>query len=351
MARARARGELIERVSAVWRVGEPVLRAPASALGASAVPPGLLAPFSARQRARRSATRSPLLRIPPACDPRVAIDWTPACSLRTGVVRYLPSAAVYFRYPGRRYCAADSNGLAAGRTFAEAALRALLELVERDSVALWWYNRVRRPALRLRPGLRDRELAALAGLFARLEREVWLLDLESDLGIPVLAAVSRRVGSPGEDLALGFGSAPSRGRAARHALRELGQALALRAVGGRGGAGTARFEQWRRTATVGGSPWLAPAGYVRGGRALPSGPPGRALTAVVRRLAARGLDPLVVELSRPGAGLRVVRAVVPGLCHLWPRLGAERLYHGPLAAGWRATPLAEAQLNRVPLLV
>jgi ribosomal protein S12 methylthiotransferase accessory factor len=46
----------------------------------------------------------------------------------------------------QQFCRADSNGNAAGNTLEEATiLQGFVELIERDSVALWWYNRLRRP--------------------------------------------------------------------------------------------------------------------------------------------------------------------------------------------------------------
>ena len=56
----------------------------------------------------------------------------------------------YYGYPRdeERFVAlADSNGCAAGPTLVEACRQGLYELIERDSVALWWYNRIRRPGV------------------------------------------------------------------------------------------------------------------------------------------------------------------------------------------------------------
>ena len=44
---------------------------------------------------------------------------------------------------------ADSNGCAAGNTIEEAIVQGFLELVERDSYAIWWYNRLQRAELDL----------------------------------------------------------------------------------------------------------------------------------------------------------------------------------------------------------
>ncbi len=58
--------------------------------------------------------------------------------------KYLPTAYCYFGYPlfYEPDCWADTNGCAAGNTLEEATVQGFMELVERDSVALWWYNRI-----------------------------------------------------------------------------------------------------------------------------------------------------------------------------------------------------------------
>nr|WP_243710553.1 hypothetical protein [Micromonospora sp. KC213] len=53
------------------------------------------------------------------------------------------------------------------------------------------------------------------------------------------------------------------------------------------------------------------------------------------------------------AGVAVVRVVAPGTYGnppaAYPFLGGSRLYTDPLRLGQRATPLPEADVNRVPL--
>src|SRR5262249_56147212 len=82
-----------------------------------------------------------------------------------------------------RFCRGDSNGCAAGNEPEEAILQGLLELVERDAVALWWYNRVRLPGLAIaRSGMSY--VDSLLEAFATLGRDVWALDLTDDRGVP-----------------------------------------------------------------------------------------------------------------------------------------------------------------------
>src|SRR5262249_55595884 len=156
-AQARASGlcEGLERYSGVYRGDEPRRRATMRRLGSDAVALADCLHFSDRQYRERdawNARESHYNFVPVPLDPDAEIDWTPAWPLPRGEPRYLPTAFCYYSAPqpeGAPYCIGDSNGCAAGNTLEEAILQGFLELVERDAVALWWYNRVRRPAIDL----------------------------------------------------------------------------------------------------------------------------------------------------------------------------------------------------------
>jgi ribosomal protein S12 methylthiotransferase accessory factor len=61
-----------------------------------------------------------------------------------------------------------------------------------------------------------------------------------------------------------------------------------------------------------------------------------------------GLETIVLDQSRPDLGLSVVKVIVPGLRHFWPRFAPGRLYDVPVKMGWLAEPLTEEQLNPLP---
>ena len=65
-------------------------------------------------------------------------------------------------------------------------------------------------------------------------------------------------------------------------------------------------------------------------------------------LAARGIEVLVLDQSRPDVGFPVVRVVAPGLRHFWPRFGPGRLYDVPLHAGWLTHCRDEREMNPFP---
>lgn len=62
-----------------------------------------------------------------------------------------------------------------------------------------------------------------------------------------------------------------------------------------------------------------------------------------------GLEMLVLDQTRPDIGLRVAKVIVPGMRHMWKRLGSGRLYDVPVKMGWLQQPLTEAQLNPYPI--
>src|SRR6476661_5268354 len=66
-------------------------------------------------------------------------------------------------------------------------------------------SRPRRPAVDLESA-DDPYVSRLVRHYGELARDLWALDVTSDLGVPTFAAISRRVDAPEEDVIYGFGS-------------------------------------------------------------------------------------------------------------------------------------------------
>jgi ribosomal protein S12 methylthiotransferase accessory factor len=370
-ARTSALCEALERYSGVLDGTEPLLRASLLDLGEAAIEPNDCMLFSAAQYAaslddaltqeprRRTAVLPPGARRAPArFDPAAAIDWTPVWSLTHQRFRHLPAAYGYYgasHLAGAAFVQADSNGCAAGNVIEEAILQGFLELVERDATAIWWYNRIVRPAVDL-SRWRDAAMKRVQDHLAAQERELWVLDITADLGIPTFAAVSCLAGPDRRHILLGFGAHFDARVALRRAVTEIMQSLALAPEGGsqQGPAAGAAALDWWRTARVEDHPYLAP---------CDDGPPRTPdayaawhcddLSDAVRHCVdiarKRDLEMLVLDQTRPDVGLAVVKALVPGLRHFWPRFAPGRLYDVPVTLGWRSQPLDEAQLNPQPI--
>jgi bacteriocin biosynthesis cyclodehydratase domain-containing protein len=360
-ARAGALGEAIERYCGTRQGDEATVRGSFRSLGGRALHPGACLLFDQRQhddRGRWNAACAPFHRVPEPFDDAAVTDWTPVWSLLTGEQKLLPTAMLYYNAgsaPGPGSVLADSNGNAAGASLDDAIVRGFLELVERDAVALWWYNRTRQPAVAL-DSFEDGWITGLPESYRRFDREVWVLDVTSDLGIPVMAAISRRTGQPPEDIVLGFGAHFDPRLALRRALTELGQLLpsAARPAAARGGyrRDDPHLVSWWASATIGNQPYLRPwpgrparvaADYGR----MPRGSAGLdASCAIVRRA---GLDILVLDQTRPDIAMPVVKVVIPGLRHFWPRFAPGRLFDVPVRLGRQTRPTAYADLNPIPL--
>jgi ribosomal protein S12 methylthiotransferase accessory factor len=364
-AKASGLCEGLERYSGVFRGDEPRRWARARDLGGAALPLGDCLLFSERQyreREARNAGGSRFNFIPVPLDPEADIDWAPVWSLTRREVRYLPTAFCYYDYPqpeGRTFCLACSNGCAAGNTLEEAVLQGFLELVERDSVALWWYNRVRRPGLDL-DAFGEPYLGRLRAFLGERGREFWALDLTADLDIPVFASVTRRTDSPAEQIVLGFGAHLEPRIALLRAVTEMNQMLSsplLEPPGKEAGDAAADPEtaHWLRTATTANQPYLLPAdGPARTAAEFPrawADDVAEDIRACQRRVERLGLEMLVLDQTRPEVGLPVAKVIVPGLRHFWARFAPGRLYDIPVQLGWLARPRAEEELNPVPMFL
>jgi ribosomal protein S12 methylthiotransferase accessory factor len=362
-ARVSGLAEAIERYSGLWRGDEPVRRAAYADLGpAQAVHPAELTLFSDQQYEQRqlwNADPSNRLHVVPA---RLAadrpIDWTACWSMTRDQVRYIPAAYAWFGHPDLEqesyYCYADSNGNAAGTTREDAILQGFLELVERDAVAVWWYNRIQRPAFDL-DELHDPYVDKLREFYAGLGRTLWMLDLTSDLGIPVIAALSHRPGHPVQDILLGFGAHFDPRIAAARALTEVNQFFPM--VADRDEAGNTTYLDddlamlsWLRESKVEEETWLTPDSRqpARGPSSYPWTDPddlAEMVTRCVDVTSRAGLEFIVLDQTQPDLDLSVVKVVVPGLRHFWRRLAPGRLYTVPVSLGWRGKPAGEDEMN------
>ena len=233
-------------------------------------------------------------------------------------------------------------------------LQGLLELIERDAVALWWYNRLRRAAVDLE-NVNDAYIPGLIARYRELRRDVWALDVTSDIGVPTFAAISRRVDKAEEDIIYGFGAHLDPSVALGRALTELNQSLEAvpTATGSeatrtyRGGEDAVR---WWRTVRAGDASYLMPdleAGPCRlqAVKNFASNDLQQDIFTCRRLVETQGIEVLVLDQTRPDVGFPVVRVVAPGLRHFWARFGPGRLYDVPVREGWLSRSVCEGELN------
>ena len=364
-AKASAFCEAIERYSGVFQGDEYTIKSSYQQLGDKAIHPNHCMNFSQNQYENRiewnAKCGSFFQRVPEPFDETREIDWTPVWSLTKREFKYLPTAYCYFGYPQppQPDCWADTNGCAAGNTLEEAILQGFMELVERDSVALWWYNRISRPKVDLE-SFEEPYFQDLVNYYRSINREIWVLDITSDFNIPAFAAVSRRCEREVEDIILGFGAHFDAKLAVQRALTEVNQllppVLTANADGTTQYASSAEVPviNWWKTATLKNQPYLVPSSQI---------PPKlyfdyprinnedllEDIKLCQQIVEQKGLEMLVLDQTRPDIGLRVVKVIVPGMRHFWKRLAPGRLYEVPVELGWLEEAMTEEMLNPIPV--
>ncbi|MEU8710111.1 TOMM precursor leader peptide-binding protein [Streptomyces sp. NPDC048565] len=353
--------EALERYCGTRQGDEPTVRDTLAGLGDAALHPNscqLFADRQFRERAGWNAAHSRFQQVPPPFDPKEPADWTPVWSLTSGTQRLLPTSMLYFG-PGPNGVPAapwaDSNGNAAGSSPEDAVVQGFLEVVERDAVALWWYNRTRHPAVDL-DAFDEPWLAGTRQAYARLHRDIWVLDLTADFGIPVMAAMSRRTDRAAEGISFGFGAHFDPRLALRRAVTEMAQLLPPDENSPELLTADRDLSSWWRGATVENQP------YLRADSAeTPRTPDCYSFTALgdlredielaetlVRR---QGMEMLVLDQTRPDVGLPVAKVIIPGMRHFWARFAPGRLFDIPVKLGHRDRPVPYEQINPVPLFV
>jgi ribosomal protein S12 methylthiotransferase accessory factor len=341
-------GEAVERYSIMFQGTESRTRAAYRDVMDTAIHPGQLVLASTRQYQnsewwRRRHGSFHWVKEPAAdnCE----VDWVDARDVSTGAIRLVPAEYCFLGYGGR-FADANSNGCAAGATKWEAARNAVLELIERDAVAIWWYNRLRHPVLDWR-SLRSERIERLASILKGMKREFWLLDVTTDLGIPVCAAVSHDSG--GDHIALGTAAGITRESAAWKAMAEMVTLVFGMPALRRPPRGNlyALWRWWHRS-RLAGSPYLRGAGKTKNVICnTPSGPHAE-FRRCVQRIEEAGMRVLLYDHTRPELGIPVMRVIAPGLRHFWARFAPGRLYDVPVRLGWLPKPRKESELNPVP---
>ena len=207
---------------------------------------------------------------------------------------------------------ANSTGCAVGPTRNDATASALWECVERDAVALWWHGGLAPGPLPLE--LIDKMQPRLFWWLEQRARSTRLLDLTTDIGLPVVVAVS--ADHDGRFVAMGSAARSRPAEAALAAVTEMVQT-----------------EIGMEQARIAGDPelaaWVAHAStetQVQFRPATAKPPVASPLNPVdlARRLADLGHRVLAVDLALPGDPLPGMRVMVPGLCAMRGRIGTGR---------------------------
>lgn len=232
----------------------------------------------------------------------------------TGQRTFIPAQDVYLDWAAvhgeRPVVDANSNGCAAGLTQQSAMLQALLEIVERDALATWWYGRQRRPHLPL--AILDDVEPRLSWWLSGRDRRTLLVDVSPSAAAYVVAAVSAN--SAGRHIAIGSAAGSSLRGAAIRAITEMIQTEV--AMDSASTHSDQDFTTWIDGASL---------DMVQFQPAVQSDLHGLPRVHALERVAQAGHSVLVADITRQQNWLHVMRVIVPGYSAMQGRFNASRI--------------------------
>lgn len=299
-------------------------------------------------------------------DPDGRQRWVRGWSLTEQRPKWVPAASVWLRFaartPAERFTSGISTGCATHTDIHQAVLSGLCEVIERDSIALTWLQRI--PWPRLEIDWHTPHLAEFAQRHRRSNVEIDIFDATTDLGIPTFYSLERTPHHARLSQLVMCNTSLDPVDSVAKMLREAASSrIALQVER----ALPDRVEQYTnvyhgavhmgRPENAGAFDFLTSTTQTRRLTDVPHLATGDAradLDLVVRRLTAAGYEAVVVEITTDEArdvGFRVVRVIVPGLMplsfvHTARYLAHPRLFQAPARLGYPVA--AEPELNHDP---
>ncbi|WP_434427093.1 TOMM precursor leader peptide-binding protein [Nannocystis pusilla] len=360
-AASRAEAEAVAIIEAVERYSglspaKPGLLATYAAVAERALSPTALALFSPSQYLRSGFPFQPF-------DAARPLWWTCGYNFTRGRPVLVPSSSAWYGHDDW-LLGETSSGVAAHGSRGAALLHGALELVERDAFMIHWLHRLSPPLVNV-DSIDNVVCRRLVDQVETRGYAVRVADICTDLAVPVYLALGIRDDGQRPALLVGAGASLDPALALGRALSELHAASHNATEGWSARPPLAPCEVLRledHSRAYEHPDWLRHASFLWASarRAIV---PQRSLAsdacddlcALSDRLARRGHDLIGVDITAPDvvdSGIRVVRAIVPGLQPLGfgplLRLGGSRLYEAPVRMAYHPARTSEDALNPIP---
>ncbi len=257
--------------------------------------------------------------------PQLRMHWVEGFDAISQEPLLIPHELVHANYthplpPGHGCFASSTNGLASGNHPLEAICHGICEVIERDALTVWHHLPTERQ--------RDTEIdlatvdseacARLAEAFDRAGLRIAVWDVTTDVGIASFLCVAADPADPGSHIGLGSGTHPDRTVALARALTEAAQTRMTYITGSRDDLTFEAYTHAGRTRMA----LAARALLKKSGNPRPFSTVPTAVNETLRddldllasSLAKAGIDQIAcIDLSKPMAGISVMRVVIPGL--------------------------------------
>lgn len=355
--------EAVERYSANYPVLElPTIRAAQVELGNACLDPNDILLYSPKQYRNREIinkeTTALIHKVPKEFNKKQPVMWSPVVNiLEPEKSRFLPTAMLGFNYtlnlqPGTAMCC--SNGLASGNSKSEAMIQALYEIIERDSCAVWWYNKlkVKKAAI---PANVEGYINKIKGELKRDGRNLEILQLPTDFKVNVTCCVS--TDKNGGRICVGLGSHADKSVSVVRAVTEMYQMLVginrykdmsqLSGIGNGGIDGLVRDWLMKEKIDdhchlVGEDEQTKDDGVERSFEYIEE-----ELDWLLDQYKQKDISIYAINMTSSSIGFPVVKVFAPSMRHFWPRFGEGRLFDLPVKLGYLENARDEDSMNRL----
>ncbi len=365
-AKAGAIAEAIERFSPLHNKEQTVIFSSQSDLRMPSVSLQACLKFSDLQYQQRELWNDQNYRfanIPFPTNENTQLEWSKGYDLINDREILLPSGYLFFGYDSdyeaNFYSIGCSNGISVGANCQDSIIQGFLELIERDAVGIWWNNMLRCPGIHPSK-FHTKYIDDLHSFYKTMNRELYFLDLTTDIHIPVIAAICFRTDKNKKDILMAFGAHFDPVIAAQRALGEINQFFpAVSDIKDDTDSNYLYDDpqslQWWSSANFENQPYLVPSCYGD----LPSnyfegeGPStSRELLDQIKQLCMNhNFDFYAYNYTKPNINISCTKTIVPQLSHFWARYGCDRLFEVPVRMGYLQHQNKETDFNPIPMFL
>ena len=301
-------------------------------------------------------------------------SWTRCFSLFDGKEYWAPAQLVFFGseiFSGEpKIRQTTTNGGAAGTSITIALVHGLLEAIERDALMIHWLNKITPPRVDLESlaEFNNENINKILGEYKKYDIDFSLLDITTDLEVPVFLTVIRDQIPGRPAVFLGAGADLDAESAIIHSLLEGLRAGYWRDVSEEQIAEVnkkaplienleERRAYWCDKSRMPEADFLLNGPMKKIKRNEFCGADNqKKLERLKQILRARGMEAYGVDCTTKaaeGAGLKIIMTLVPELYYLYLNerfkyLGSKRLYEAPVKMGVFKQPKKEEEMNSIP---
>ncbi|QTL37476.1 YcaO-like family protein [Pseudoalteromonas viridis] len=343
-----ALAEAIERYSMRFHHQQKPIYGSYNELKHKALSPKLCLGFSDRQYNAMNHDNLPRYRaVPRPITNSDVLPWFEVHGINTNQKKYVLADIAFsdFNYTDTAHAFADSNGCAAGNTYTEAVLQGTLELIERDAVAIWWYNRIKRQHIDL-SSVNNKYIDRTKEYYSSINRSFTIIDITSDIGVPTFAAISYEKNTL-NGIIYGFGCHVNPRIAIERATLEINQLLPLALKNEV--VNDNEFFDWVKKQKITEHEFLDPKVKpisIDKFTDLSENNLESAINFISKSLRANDIELYALDITTQDTLVPCVKMIAPGMCHFWRRTGQKRLYDVPVKMGWLKQKHTESELNR-----